>query len=194
MYRRDSVRIPFSPQILALTGCPRNRPALVDLAYSITKRQSLFICAQVLQVSIPKIWESKVEKWITVTIKFTIRKLQVTPKGDHYDRDDICRSVVCQGTMKDHVHRLRSTTIYRWFRHRHVSAFYTSVAAPTVRQGMEVLMQVSSLPSSSMFCCNYVITNTNTHHALYFNYTNKKYVYLPTLFEAYPENTRVYVI
>ncbi|XP_025078245.1 solute carrier family 12 member 3-like [Pomacea canaliculata] len=88
----------FRPQILALTGCPRNRPALVDLAYSITKRQSLFICAQVLQ-----------------------------------------------GTMMDHVHRLRSTTIYRWFRHRHVSAFYTSVAAPTVRQGMEVLMQSQGL-------------------------------------------------
>ncbi|KAK7115937.1 solute carrier family 12 member 3-like [Littorina saxatilis] len=39
----------FRPQILVLTGYPRNRPALVDFAASITKRQSLLLCAQVFQ-------------------------------------------------------------------------------------------------------------------------------------------------
>ena len=40
----------FRPQILVLTGYPRNRPSLVDFAASITKKQSLLICGHVFQV------------------------------------------------------------------------------------------------------------------------------------------------
>ncbi|ESO86681.1 hypothetical protein LOTGIDRAFT_166954 [Lottia gigantea] len=37
----------FRPQILVLTGYPRNRPALVDFVSTITKKQSLMICGHV---------------------------------------------------------------------------------------------------------------------------------------------------
>ena len=40
----------FRPQLLVMTGYPRNRPAIVDLACLITKRQSLMLCAHVFQV------------------------------------------------------------------------------------------------------------------------------------------------
>ena len=42
----------YRPQILALTGHPATRPALVDFAYLICKKNSLLICANVVKVSI----------------------------------------------------------------------------------------------------------------------------------------------
>ncbi|XP_076443670.1 solute carrier family 12 member 1-like [Babylonia areolata] len=88
----------FRPQILVLTGYPRNRPDLVDFANTIAKRQNLLICAQVFQ-----------------------------------------------GDMVDHLARLRSTAAYRWFQNRKVNAFYSSVAAPTVRHGAQALLQSQGL-------------------------------------------------
>jgi solute carrier family 12 sodium/potassium/chloride transporter 2 len=41
----------YRPQILALTGHPATRPALVDFAYLICKSNSLLICANVVKVS-----------------------------------------------------------------------------------------------------------------------------------------------
>ncbi len=40
----------YRPQILALTGIPNARPALVDFAYLICKRNSLLICGDVVRV------------------------------------------------------------------------------------------------------------------------------------------------
>lgn len=40
----------FRPQLLVLSGYPKNRPALVDFAYSITKKQSLLMCGHVFTV------------------------------------------------------------------------------------------------------------------------------------------------
>ncbi|KAK7489742.1 hypothetical protein BaRGS_00019137 [Batillaria attramentaria] len=88
----------FRPQILVLSGYPRNRPALVDLAASITKRQSLLLCAHIF-------------------------------KGD----------------MQNHLRHLRSTAAYRWFHNRQIRAFYTSIAAPTVRHGAQALLQSQGL-------------------------------------------------
>lgn len=84
----------FRPQLLVLTGYPKNRPALVDFAYTITKRQSLLVCAHIFQ-----------------------------------------------GDMQQHVSHLHSTVAYNWFRNRGLRAFYTSVAAPTVRHGVQGLLQ-----------------------------------------------------
>ncbi|KAK6178797.1 hypothetical protein SNE40_011302 [Patella caerulea] len=84
----------FRPQILVLTGFPRNRPALVDFVSTITKRQSLLICGQIFM-----------------------------------------------GDMYEHVNRLRSTAAYNWFKNRDIRAFYTSVVAPNLRYGSQVLLQ-----------------------------------------------------
>lgn len=40
----------YQPQILALTGPPRSRPALVDFAYLICKKNSMLVCGNVVQV------------------------------------------------------------------------------------------------------------------------------------------------
>ncbi|PVD19572.1 hypothetical protein C0Q70_20062 [Pomacea canaliculata] len=88
----------FRPQILALTGYPRNRPALVDFTSCITKRQSLLVCGHVFV-----------------------------------------------GDMQRHVRHLRSTAAYRWFSNRDVRAFYSSLAAPTIRHGVQVLLQSQGL-------------------------------------------------
>lgn len=40
----------YQPQILALTGMPQARPALVDFAYLICKRNSMLVCGNVVQV------------------------------------------------------------------------------------------------------------------------------------------------
>lgn len=47
-----------------------------------------------------------------------------------------------QGDMQRHVRHLRSTAAYRWFSNRDVRAFYSSLAAPTIRHGVQVLLQV----------------------------------------------------
>lgn len=39
----------YRPQILVLTGCPSNRPPLIDFAYSITKKLSLMVCGHVIK-------------------------------------------------------------------------------------------------------------------------------------------------
>jgi solute carrier family 12 sodium/potassium/chloride transporter 2 len=41
----------YQPQILALTGPPRSRPALVDFAYLICKKNSMLVCGNVVQVN-----------------------------------------------------------------------------------------------------------------------------------------------
>jgi solute carrier family 12 sodium/potassium/chloride transporter 2 len=41
----------YRPQILALTGAPGSRPALIDFAYLICKQNSMLVCAQVVKVS-----------------------------------------------------------------------------------------------------------------------------------------------
>ncbi|KAH3837753.1 solute carrier family 12 member 1-like [Dreissena polymorpha] len=84
----------FRPQILVLTGYPRNRPNLLDFAATITKKQSLLISGHVF-------------------------------KGD----------------LEEHLARLRSMSVYRWFSARKVKAFYNSVCAPTFRIGVQVLLQ-----------------------------------------------------
>ena len=48
-----------------------------------------------------------------------------------------------QGELSEHLKRLRSTSAYRWFKTRKVKAFYNSVAAPTFRIGVQVLVQVN---------------------------------------------------
>ena len=40
----------YQPQILALTGPPRSRPALVDFAYLICKKNSMLVCGNVVEV------------------------------------------------------------------------------------------------------------------------------------------------
>lgn len=50
-YHFNFLFIPFRPQILVLSGYPRNRPALIDFASSITKKQSLLITGHVFTVS-----------------------------------------------------------------------------------------------------------------------------------------------
>ena len=40
----------FQPSILALTGPPSSRPALVDLAYLICKKHSMLVCGNVVKV------------------------------------------------------------------------------------------------------------------------------------------------
>lgn len=50
-YHINFLFIPFRPQILVLSGYPRNRPALIDFASSITKKQSLLITGHVFTVS-----------------------------------------------------------------------------------------------------------------------------------------------
>lgn len=40
----------YRPQILALTGLPHTRPALVDFAYLICRRNSLLVCGSVIRV------------------------------------------------------------------------------------------------------------------------------------------------
>lgn len=51
---QDTYKCPFvffiSPQIVALTGFPRNRPALIDFVSSITKKQSLLVCGHIFMV------------------------------------------------------------------------------------------------------------------------------------------------
>ncbi|XP_046634344.1 bumetanide-sensitive sodium-(potassium)-chloride cotransporter-like isoform X2 [Daphnia pulicaria] len=42
----------YQPQILALTGPPRSRPALVDFAYLICKKNSMLVCGNVVQEKI----------------------------------------------------------------------------------------------------------------------------------------------
>ncbi|XP_075225532.1 sodium potassium chloride cotransporter [Lycorma delicatula] len=39
----------YQPQLLVLSGQPQNRPALIDLAYLITKNNSLMVCAEICQ-------------------------------------------------------------------------------------------------------------------------------------------------
>ena len=41
----------YRPQILALTGIPNARPALVDFAYLICKKNSLLMCGDIVRVS-----------------------------------------------------------------------------------------------------------------------------------------------
>ena len=41
----------YRPQILALTGAPGSRPALIDFAYLICKQNSMLICGQVVKVN-----------------------------------------------------------------------------------------------------------------------------------------------
>ncbi len=41
----------YRPQILVLTGPPNTRPALVDFAYLICKKNSLMICGNIVQVN-----------------------------------------------------------------------------------------------------------------------------------------------
>lgn len=55
-----------------------------------------------------------------------------------------CDGVVLpvQGDMHEHLAHLRSTAVHRWFQSRHVRAFYTSLAAPGVRLGVQALLQV----------------------------------------------------
>ena len=48
----DIVVFGFRPQILVLSGFPRNRPSLVDFVGSITKNTSLMICGNVIVVSL----------------------------------------------------------------------------------------------------------------------------------------------
>ena len=48
-----------------------------------------------------------------------------------------------QGELSEHLKRLRSTSAYRWFKTRKVKGFYNSVAAPTFRIGVQVLLQVN---------------------------------------------------
>lgn len=40
----------YRPQILVLSGLPSARPALVDFAYLICKKNSLMVCANIIQV------------------------------------------------------------------------------------------------------------------------------------------------
>jgi len=40
----------YRPQILALTGSPGSRPALIDFAYLICKQNSMLICSQIEKV------------------------------------------------------------------------------------------------------------------------------------------------
>lgn len=40
----------YQPHILALTGSPRSRPALVDFAYLICKKNSMLVCGNVIHV------------------------------------------------------------------------------------------------------------------------------------------------
>lgn len=40
----------YRPQILALTGPPHHRPALVDFAYLICKNNSMLVCGNVVKV------------------------------------------------------------------------------------------------------------------------------------------------
>ena len=40
----------YRPQILALTGYPRNRANLIEFVSAITKKQSMLICGHVFQV------------------------------------------------------------------------------------------------------------------------------------------------
>jgi hypothetical protein len=42
----------YRPQLLVLSGYPRNRANLVDFASSITKKQSLLVCGHVFQVGL----------------------------------------------------------------------------------------------------------------------------------------------
>jgi solute carrier family 12 sodium/potassium/chloride transporter 2 len=42
----------YRPQILALTGAPGSRPALIDFAYLICKQNSMLICGQIIRVII----------------------------------------------------------------------------------------------------------------------------------------------
>ena len=41
----------YRPQILVLTGLPSTRPALVDFAYLICRKNSLMICGNIVQVT-----------------------------------------------------------------------------------------------------------------------------------------------
>ena len=40
----------YRPQILALTGLPGTRPALVDFGYLICRKHALLMCAHVIKV------------------------------------------------------------------------------------------------------------------------------------------------
>ncbi|KAK3600460.1 hypothetical protein CHS0354_013016 [Potamilus streckersoni] len=52
---------------------------------------------------------------------------------------------VFEGDMSEHVKRIRSTAAYSWFKSCKVKAFYNSVAAPTFRIGVQVLLQAFGL-------------------------------------------------
>ncbi|XP_067665544.1 solute carrier family 12 member 3-like [Haliotis asinina] len=88
----------YRPQILVLSGYPRNRPALVDFVSTITQKQSLLICAHVLL-----------------------------------------------GDLSDHVTHIRSTAAYKWFSNRNLRAFYTNIAAPNLRIGIQAILQTSGV-------------------------------------------------
>ena len=45
----------YRPQILVLTGLPSTRPALVDFAYLICRKNSLMICGNIVQVIVAPI-------------------------------------------------------------------------------------------------------------------------------------------
>ncbi|KAL3866006.1 hypothetical protein ACJMK2_043347 [Sinanodonta woodiana] len=52
---------------------------------------------------------------------------------------------VFEGDMSEHVKRVRSTSAYSWFKSCKIKAFYNSVAAPTFRVGVQVLLQAFGL-------------------------------------------------
>ncbi|KAL3866007.1 hypothetical protein ACJMK2_043348 [Sinanodonta woodiana] len=52
---------------------------------------------------------------------------------------------VFEGDMSEHVKRIKSTAAYSWFKSSKIKAFYNSVAAPTFRIGVQVLLQAFGL-------------------------------------------------
>ncbi|XP_064609144.1 solute carrier family 12 member 1-like [Liolophura sinensis] len=52
---------------------------------------------------------------------------------------------VLEGELSDHLKHLRSMASYSWFRSRKIKAFYYGVAANSLRQGAQVLLQITGL-------------------------------------------------
>ena len=120
---------------MVLTGAPKNRPALLDLAHSLTKNYGLCVTCEVFEVrynfcSVQYSYATKINMVLPNCNDLTLAFL-----NDH------------QGPRDKKVQELSASVDINmeWLKSKKRKAFYAAVADNSFREGAACLLQVSAV-------------------------------------------------